>query len=302
MQTKHLKILAYIRKKNIIENILLIGAIISANFASYLAYYDINALMITDATALTKYILNFTITYVIVSTSISVLLLFVQKISLLTSDEKGMISKESRIILHNAIGNKVFKFILTTIIFLFFYTGMKNSLIIISIFLAYIFLIILFDTLFNTEDTPDFVKPISDTKNQDKFTTTLMKIDFAFDVISSLKIGFASNFNFKKTLSYIYEGKYLQFLISKIGTMLVLFSLALGIARANYVQNNILVNINNNKENFVLYLSTNNGIGLYNTTLRQVSFVSWGNVKNLVFIAKNRRSLDTLTELFKKEK
>ena len=279
MKTKYLRKLAYIRKKNIIENILLFGAIVSANFASYLAYYDLNATMIIDATALTKYILNFTITYIIVSTSISVVLLFIQNFSLLMTDEKGILSKESRQIAHDALGNKVFKFILTVFIFLFFYVGVKNSLITVGIFIFYGILLIIFNTIFNSED------------NEDKNSIHLRE---SFS-------GIGISINIEKSLSYIYQGQYTQFLLSKIGIMLILFSLALGVGRANYVQEHILVNINEDKKTFVLYLATGDGVGLYDTELKQISFISWGNVKNLVFLSKERRSLDTLLDKFTKK-
>ena len=236
--------------------------------------------MIIDATALTKYILNFTITYIIVSTSISVLLLFIQNFSLLISDEKGMISKESRQMLHDALGNKIFKFILTALIFLFFYVGLKNSLITVGIFILYVILLIMFNIIFNSEDKED--------KNSIH--------------IAGSTLGIGITINIDKSLSYIYQGRYIQFLLSKIGIMLILFSLALGVGRANYVQNHILVNINKNKKTFVLYLATGDGVALYDTKLQQVSFIAWGNVKNLVFLSKERRNLNTLLGIWTQEK
>ena len=285
MKTKLLKILAYIRKKNIIENILLIGAIISANFAAYLSYYDINALVITDTSALIQYISSFTILFVVVSTSISVILLFIQKFFLLLSDEKGYLSRESREFIHNVIGNKAFKFISTTVVFLFFYTGLNNTIIIIVILLAYMILLITFDILFRLEDS-----------------NIMQKGSFLVNVIYLLKVGFSTNFNYKKTFSNIYQGHYIQFLLSKVGIMLILFSLALGASRATYVENHILVKINEDKKTFVLYLSTSNGICLYDITQQEVSFVSWGNVKNLVFLSEKRRSIDKFVKRIKNEK
>ncbi len=292
MKTKYLKKLAYIRKKNIIENVILFGAIVSANFASYLAYYDINALVVTDTSALFQYISSFTILFIVISASISVLLLFIQKTSLLISDEKGYISQDIRKLIHDAIGNKVFKFILTIIIFLYFYTGLKNSLSIMGILLLYITSLI----IFRSENTPRLNHSL-------KVHVRIMRErNFIKKLCYSLRITFLANLNLKKTFQFINQGQYTQFLLSKVGILLILFSLALGVGRANYVQNHILVNLNNNKKTFVLYLSTSNGIALYDTTLQQVSFISWGNVKNLVFLSKERRSLNTLIDSLRKEK
>lgn len=243
--------------------------------------------------------LQVALTYIIISTSTSVLLLFIQKLSLLISDDKGFISQDIRKEIHNAIGNKVFKFILTMIVFLFFYTGLINFLIIIGILITYIILLIMFDAIFHSENIQIENDFWLEFKNSE---TILHKINLVFEIIDISHNGFFSNFDFKKTFQFIQKGQYLQFILSKIGIMLILFSLALGVGRANYVQNHILVNVNKDKQTYVLYLATGDGIALYNASLKQVSFISWGNVKNLLFLSKERRSLTDIFDKSSKEK
>lgn len=286
MKTKYLKILAYIKNKNIIENILLFGAIISANFASYIAFYDINALMIIDSTTVAKYLLGITVTFVIVSTAISIVLLLLQNLSLLVSDNDGLISKDKRRDMHDAIGNKIFKFILTMIIFIFIFIGLENSLIIILLLLGYVSALIIFNALFDSEEVP-----LEHNKKDD--ITIAQKLFGLLHPLSGIHV-FSKNLNLQKAINHLSKGEYFEFILGKVGIIVILFSLALGVGRADYVENNIHVKINNVEKHFVLYITTDDGIGLFDRKLKQVSFISWGNVENLVFLSKKRRSVSTL--------
>ena len=75
-----------------------------------------------------------------------------------------------------------------------------------------------------------------------------------------------------------------KFIGTNIGLLIILFSLSLGIFRANYVKNNIEIKIENLSTNYVLFLNTDNGILLYDKNEKKVNFIPWNNLKQFNFL------------------
>lgn len=269
-----------VKKYKILNSLLQILTVVSVNFAGYIAYYDINIFMMIDMTAITKYVFGLVIIFALVSAIITLAVSFLVKYYLLNPTSYFFGKMNNKI---SSLGPLI-KFPLIFTIFSFIYVGWINTIYILLIFLFYFGVMYL-------ADGSESIKQVFKTKNINIFSE-LNKIK----TVEETK-GF-----FQRFLNYYYESiititraskevKLKDFILGKIGIMLLLLSFSLGIGRADFVQSKYIVKLNNDEKTYILFLNTFNGIFLFDKKLQETIFVSNDNLHKLVFIKDVRRGL-----------
>ena len=107
-----------------------------------------------------------------------------------------------------------------------------------------------------------------------------------FDVFSEVSYEIMFN-NTTETV----KKSFFEYFTSVWGIALVFLSVSLGIARANYVEENIHIHINNESKTYVLFMTSSSGASLFKKENKEVLFIPWGNLSSMVFLSKKRRSL-----------
>ncbi len=163
------------------------------------------------------------------------------------------------------LSDKLFKIAVSLILFSYFFTGFIQTM------MTLIFIIIITYLWFYIER--DYRK-------------------FAIHIANKVKSNNTSyHKEFTKSIKLTSEKKQIQlkeFIIDNIGIILILLSFMIGTSRADYVKNNIHININNNIKEYTLYLTTATGIGIYDNELEQTSFISWDNIKSMKFLKQSK--------------
>ncbi len=286
------KLYKIIKDRHVLETVIILLSILSVNFSSYISYFDLNTIAIIDSTSISKYFFGAVVLYAIVSACVSIFLLFVQNLILKSSEvllavdveKNGEVStgRESIESIQNSLEGKVVKYFLIIIIFCFLYVGFTATILIFFLCFIYISVIAYFRSKFS-----------------DKLQVRVDKVAGKYEIDSLVGMGFFPHGLALKFLFYFFidaminikSGKYSDFILSKVGVLLLLFSFSLGIGRAFFVEDNVHVNLNGGEKTLVLYLATNDGIAIYDKDVGQVSFTSWGNISELVFIGNKRRSI-----------
>jgi hypothetical protein len=288
------KLYKVIKDRHVLETVIILLSILSVNFSSYISYFDLNTISIIDSTSISKYFFGAVVLYAIVAACVSILLLFVQNLILIISEiplvlghevlGSVVISKESRKNIQVGLEGRVIKYLLILMTFCFLYIGFMATFLIFFLCLLYISVISYFRKKF--ADEGQMRVDVEQSNEKFKIDSSIYNgvipggflvnflVDFLIDAITDIK-----------------KGKYSDFIISKVGVLLLLFAFSLGIGRAFFVEENIHVNLNGGEKILVLYLTTNDGVALYDKGVGQVSFTSWGNISDLVFVGGKRRSI-----------
>jgi len=141
------------------------------------------------------------------------------------------------------------------IIFLFFYVGIKNT--------GYVMAQLIFISL----------------------------LFLAYDIMKAPKIfieGTKLPDLYQVTMKYFKEKKYRDLFFSNISVLLLIFSISMGIGRAYYIKDHSIVTINNTNQEYILFMTTDYGVNLYDKKDDKVTFISWDNITNMTF--KNKSS------------
>jgi len=254
-----------IKKYNILKNTLLLFSIVSVNFAGFIAYYDINIFMLVDSTTIIKYVFSLLIQFALISAAITLILLILEKYTfsiLGYMDEK----KFSNIF-------KMIHYPLIIVSFSFVYVGWQNTMITVFVFLVYFYVIFIGERL---QKNSISLKNISKRRNLN--IENLILEYFLF---------------FKRVKIMVQTGESIDlkdFVFSKFGFMLLLLALLTGYGRASFVNNRSYVKLNTDKDVYVLFLNTNNGIFLFNKKNNEVFYTSNEKISKLIFIKDARRN------------
>lgn len=293
------EIVDYLKEKNVFSNFLLFGSVISANFAAYLACFDINALLIIDATTAGKHIVGIIILYVMVSAAVSLALLYLPNYFSLTETFRrksgvniniGFMKFSDKTLksIRAVLSNVVFKYALSIFIFSCLYVGIENTVFIIYVFTIYFITILLSDYWHkdknesNGQNEPEENNQPSQKKAWyvDVFRSFITRTETIFNTIYT---------DFDRAFEKLKNGEYIKFLANKAGFILIFLSLALGVGRADFVQNNVHVQLNGIEKTYVLYMTTSAGVALFDKNNKQVSFTSWDKINNMLFLKDKRR-------------
>lgn len=287
-----------IKKYKIIENIIIFTSIISANFVAYIAYFDINIFMFIDSSAVIKHTFSMIILFTFISASLTIFLIIIQNILLVKHENILFISfitvkdpNSSRI--YKLLNNKFLKYIIAVMIFSFLYIGGTNTLYVLAVFFIIFIFIFIIDLL------KEYRAPVH---KEDEILNEMKKIKFYNKLPSSfkkvLKSAYTYDYIVKKELSILYkDGKSFQIILSRLGIMIITLSLLIGVGKANFIEKNNLVTIishDKNTSDYVLFLTTKNGVCTFNKTNESVEFLPWGYIKKVTFLSENPYSLRRL--------
>lgn len=142
------------------------------------------------------------------------------------------------------------------IIFLFFYVGIKNT--------GYVAAQLIFISL----------------------------LFLAYDIMKAPKIfieGTKLPDLYQIIIKYFKEKRYRDLFFSNMGVFLLIFSISIGVGRAYYVKDHSTVTINNGNKEYILFMTTDYGVNLYDKKKDKVTFISWDNVTDMTFKNKSSR-------------
>ena len=74
--------------------------------------------------------------------------------------------------------------------------------------------------------------------------------------------------------------------------MFLLLSLLIGYGKASFVNNRSYVKLNDDRETYVLFLSTSNGVFLFNKSSKEVFYTANDKIIKLTFLKDARRNLN----------
>lgn len=271
--------------------------IITVNFTSYTAYFDINAFMIIDLTSITKHVLGIVILFTLVSSSIMICFLVINNFILLPIYQMKLFNKEYNKPFDNFFTSFYLRLISVILVFSFIYMGIYNTLYLISFFILFFILIYLYSILksiiFRIRNVQDnkatFVEVLMNIKSDDYLP--LIKKFLYDNLTSSLALVLYSKKASKIALN---KDNFIKFITTNIGIMIVFLSLFMGIARADYIENNMEVSINKEKDFYTLFLNTSNGVLLYSERKDNVRFISWDRLDDLSFKKEKKRNWTNL--------
>ncbi len=174
---------------------------------------------------------------------------------------------------------------------MYIYIGISNTLLLFLILILYLFINLVYSNLKHLtikkrldEDESekiiyfDLLKKENINSNKSFYLMLEFYIDFISNIPSLFNnILISINNSLKKE-------NFFKFIGTNIGLLIILFSLSLGIFRANYVKNNIEIKVEDLSTNYVLFLNTDNGILLYDKNEKKVNFIPWNNLKQFNFL------------------
>lgn len=273
------KLVDYLKNGKLRNNIILLLSVISINFASYIAFFDLNSLSIVDSSTISRHILNLVIPYILVSVLVTLIIHLINfnfEYSKVIDVFKygvreGKFSKLIKLVMKFSNGTMI-KYGIIVLLFCFYYIGTDLTLAILLIFCMFVLIFILTYIMYSFVNKI-FIKHII--KN-----SAIEKDRLELQNILNKKINYKS------------------MLINNIGILIVLFSLILGMARATHVYVTNYVKINDNNTSYILYMATMSGVGLYDKKLQQVSFKSWDTINNIEFSIATKKSIGTFFDQF----
>lgn len=269
-----------IKKYRIVNSLLQVLMIVSVNFAGYIAYYDINIFMMIDATAITKYVFGLVIIFALISALITLLFSFLEKYYFLNPTSHFFVDMNQTI----SLLGPLIKYPLIFIIFSIIYVGWINTIYISLLFIFYFGVMYLADSSENIKEVfknknIDIFSELNKIKTLDE-TKSFFQRFINYYLVSVMRITRASR-----------EINLKDFILGKIGIMLLLLSFSLGIGRADFVQTRYVVKLNNDDKKYILFLNTFNGVFLFDKQFKETIFVANDNLEKLVFVKDARRGI-----------
>jgi len=280
--TKYIRlIINFLKSKNFLEYLIILLSIVTVNFVVYIIQFNFNILILVDSVAISNYTFEMLLLYALISLLSRLVFKYIFNMFLIlpTYAKVKNTEEDSSVIfllgkLENVLADKLFRIMINLMIFSYFFTGFMQTI------TTTVFMSIITYLWFYIERA--YIKfAISTTKLQNNIN---------------------DNTNNKKFIDYIKlmstkkELTLKQFMIDNIGVLLILLSFIIGNARADYVKNNIHININNDTKRYTLYLTTATGIGIYNNETQETLFISWDNIKHIKFLKSSKEHNKTLED------
>lgn len=313
------KAYTYISEKSYVRLILTALSLASINFSIYIAHFDFNAMSLVDATAVSRHTFRLVILYTVVSyifhfyfsyakhqseifdkilwpflaltTIISTL--FIHPIFIIFfGNKKIKIRKTFKIVLSKlsrSISDS--KLLVPPLVFSFFYIGIINT--------VYFFasILIMFTFFFLAEPSMHEIREKSDEheKTSNEIDIGINKMDLTTELregIEELDRGALHVVGYFIALkSCLNKNRLIKIITEKSWVFLILISILLGFFRADFSEKNIQVKLNEDTVTvYSLFMTTSSGIGLYSLKERQVRFVSWDNVNQVIYVSEKRKS------------
>ncbi|MEH0700791.1 hypothetical protein [Vibrio owensii] len=282
--TKIKAIFRYMSINGLVDAVILTLAALSANFLTYIYYFDINILSLIDASSVAKHVLVLSLHYVGALAVTSIFMVLLQQI-IAQEEFFGIASKTSgldltgfprsiRLLFWQMFEERTFRTIATVLLFSVFYIGSRNSLILLVISLL-VFVLISYL----------YLRFIGEEYQEQKFRKLSVfnhSIVFAVPTITINK-------EMKQTS--------IRFMMAKLGIIVMYLALSIGIGRGSYVENNVRVNLGNDFENISMITSSSSGIVFYDTINKYVFFKSWNALDHIELPLDSQKSLKTLGEV-----
>ncbi|MGR5447123.1 hypothetical protein ACPV47_19665 [Vibrio jasicida] len=255
-------------------------AAVSANFLSFIYYFDINALSLIDSGTVTKHVLIITLHYAGSLAAVSVGLLLFQH--MMTSKEVlsflgksaplsfslEMLPRSLRLTLWNVLEKRTLRMILTISLFSIFYIGHINSLKLLGLSVLIVFVVSYLYLRFLGEESEH------------------EKIQVLHLLGDSIKVEFPT-----MTITDEMKEKSQGYLVAKLGVIILYTALAVGIGRANYIEHNTGVIVAEHEEPLAVIGSSASGLLLYELNKKVVVFQPWSKVDSLSLPLERQKSL-----------
>ena len=282
--TKIKAIIRYMSVNGLIDAVILTLAALSANFLTYIYYFDINILSLIDAGSVAKHVLVLSLHYVGALAVTSITMVLLQQI-IAQEEFLGIASKTSgldltgfprsiRLLFWQLFERRTFRTIATVLLFSAFYIGLKNSFILLIIsLLVFVFISYL------------YLRFIGEEYQEKRFRKLTV---FNHSIVFS-EPTFTINKEMKKTS--------IRFMMAKIGIIVMFLALSIGIGRGSYVENNVRVNLGKNLNNISMVTSTSSGIVFYDTISKHVFFKSWDSLEHIELPLDSQKSLKKLAQV-----
>ncbi|WP_019281407.1 hypothetical protein [Vibrio anguillarum] len=276
-------IFRYMSINGLVDAVILTLAALSANFLTYIYYFDINVLSLIDASSVAKHVLVLSLHYVGALAVTSIAMVLLQQI-IAQEEFLGIASKTSgldltgfprsiRLLFWQMFEERTFRAIATVFIFSIFYIGVRNSFILLVISLLVFILVSYLYLRFIGEEYQE--------KKFRKISVFNHSIVFAIPTITI-------NTEMKHTS--------MRFMMAKLGIIVMFLALAIGVGRANYVENNVRVKLGNDFK-YSMVTSSSSGIVFYDTINKYVFFKSWDALGHIELPLESQKSLKTLVEV-----
>ncbi|MEC6796799.1 hypothetical protein VXS03_07050 [Photobacterium sp. S4TG1] len=277
----------YFSANGLIDLIILGLATISANFLAYIYYFDINALVFVDASTITKHVLVISLHYAGALAVISITLVIAQ--NLITSREflnsmgrvgpigidlGSLFPRTVRFSLWSILDRRILRTVLTVVLFSMVYIGSINAIILIIVTTILIVFISFLYLRFWGE-----LEDVEDTKTVLLFGGYIRMEVLSISITEELK---------KETGNY---------LLAKVGVILLYLALSIGIGRANYIEDEMQASLDGMSSNVAVITSSSFGLLLYDLNEKFVFFKPWNNIDNLFLPKDNQKSLKTLQSI-----
>ena len=254
--------------KDVMDGLLLFLAFFSANFVSYIYYYDLNILSLIDSSSIVSHISTMSLYYVISYALVSVLLnvmIASSEMDFSNVEEHYTGNKIGRFIvgcilsfseifrsLLPVFSNRIFKIISIVSLFSFLYVGFLNFIYIVIVFVFYLCFLI-FMVIFNKFINQDSVSKVIKKDGKEKEIYILLT---------------------KKMTADIFMNDSINVVMSKFGVLLILISVSLGTARADYVTKSSFIFINST-QSYSIVINTSSGVVVRSHGDQSLSFFSW---------------------------
>ncbi|MFL9625671.1 hypothetical protein [Aeromonas jandaei] len=270
-------IFRYMSINGLVDAVILTLAALSANFLTYIYYFDINVLSLIDTSSVAKHVLVLSLHYVGALAVTSIAMVLLQQI-IAQEEFLGIASKTSgldltgfprsiRLLFWQMFEERTFRAIVTVFIFSIFYIGVINSLILLVISLLVFILVSYLYLRFIGEEYQE--------KKFRKISVFNHSIMFAIPT-------FTINTEMKHTS--------MRFMMAKLGIIVMFLALSIGVGRANYVVKNVRVKLGNDFE-YSMVTSSSSGIVFYDTINKYLFFKSWDALGQIELPLENQKSL-----------
>ncbi|HHQ4505567.1 TPA: hypothetical protein ACSP3X_000357 [Aeromonas hydrophila] len=276
-------IFRYMSINGLVDAVILTLAALSANFLTYIYYFDINVLSLIDASSVAKHVLVLSLHYVGALAVTSIAMVLLQQI-IAQEEFLGIASKTSgldltgfprsiRLLFWQIFEERTFRAIATVFIFSIFYIGVRNSFILLVISLLVFILVSYLYLRFIGEEYQE--------KKFRKISVFNHSIVFAIPT-------FTINTEMKHTS--------MRFMMAKLGIIVMFLALSIGVGRANYVEKNVRVKLGNDFE-YSMVTSSSSGIVFYDTINKYLFFKSWDALGHIELPLESQKSLKKLVEV-----
>ena len=278
-----------LRLSNFLKNGLIIMSAATTNFSSYLWSFDIDMLSLSDSTAVGRYFFSSIILFILITSVVRIFSLFASGyISPITKDiiimmyyiHKIPYNYYKTIISIINYGEKISKntisiYIISSILFLLIYIGLLNSIKAIIVLLSFFFVLLMVKLA--SEDSKILHRRLELDKMNSQ-NIAMKKFELREFLIKLKTHG-------RKILYPCFDkDNYIPFFIKNIGIFILTASILIGFGRASYVKDTApRFHFSNSDSEYIIFLSTNSGVILFNKNEGYSSFITWEGLEKIDF-------------------